>query len=372
MSHRPLAHVVVDDGLRQIDAQPPISRVAAAMLEQWLDLSEVERRTFVALSRELLSSSDLVESSTLDLSERFQALAVIAQGQVGRVDTIINLAKSVEVDGKSVPLENAMHTVETVLVNVIEAILKVSKHAMRMVYALEAVGQDVERSEQCVVQIEAINARTRYLALNAAIEASHAGGAGGAFGVIAREMKELSQEIAQTSGQVGERIAAIRRGMQEGHTVLREIATLDLAEHIMAKEQIDSLIVGIMTQNSAFTAALQDTANSSEELKRTIGQLITGMQFQDRTKQHLGQVIDVLGVLQENTSMLRQATRDALPDLPEASGLENGWVERIVERQTLGAVKQRMLTQLLSGGGGDDDVPDKPVAETEDDGVELF
>nr|WP_321986578.1 methyl-accepting chemotaxis protein [uncultured Lichenicoccus sp.] len=340
-------------------AIPPVSDAATHMLQQWLELSEVERRTFVALSRELTRSSDLVETSTLDLSERFQNLAVIAQGQVGRVDMIIGLAKSIEVDGEAMPLDDAMHRVEQVLSKVIDAILSVSKHAMRMVYALEEVARDVEGSEQCVVQIEAINAKTRYLALNAAIEASHAGGAGGAFGVIAREMKELSAETAQASRQVGIRISAVRASVREGHGVLREIATLDLSEHITAKEQIDSLIVGIMAQNNAFKAALADTAQSSGDLTHTIGQLITGMQFQDRTKQHISQVIDVLAVLQENALALQHATREALPGLAR-DGLVNGdWVERIVEKQTLGSVKRRMLTQLLADAeAGPETAPD--------------
>ena len=348
----------------------PVSDAAFGMLQQWLELSEVERRTFVALSRELTRSSDLVETSTLDLSERFQDLAVIAQGQVRRVDMIIGLAKSIEVGGEAIPLDDAMRRVEQVLTKVIEAILSVSKNAMRMVYALEGVARDVEGSEQCVVQIEAINARTRYLALNAAIEASHAGGAGGAFGVIAREMKELSQEIAEASQQVGRRISAVGVSVREGHGVLREIATLDLSQHIMAKEQIDGLTVGIMAQNTAFTAALADAAQSSGDLTRTIGQLITGMQFQDRTKQHIAQVVDVLAVLQENTLALQSATRQALPGLPPDRVVGGDWVERIVEKQTLGSVKRRMLTQLLTER--DAEAATGPETAADADDIELF
>lgn len=348
----------------------PVSDAAAMMLQKWLELSEVERRTFVALSRELIRSSDLVEVSTLDLSERFQDLAAIARGQVGQVDKIIGLAKSIEVDGEAVPIEDAMHQVEQVLVKVIGAILAVSKHAMRMVYALDQVAGDIEGSEQCVRQIDAINAKTRYLALNAAIEASRAGGAGGTFGVIAREMKDLSQEIATMSGAVNGRISAIRIGMQESHSVLREIATLDLSEHIMAKQQIDYLLVGIMAQNDAFKAALADTAQTSGDLTKTIGQLITGMQFQDRTKQHLAQVVDVLGVLQANTLALQEATITAVPRLAGASGVGHDWVERIVGKQTLGAAKHRMLTQLLSDRDTEVDIAAEAPAEASE--IELF
>ena len=356
---------------------PPAEPKAIEVIRRWLELSELERRAFGALARELTASSDLVESSTADLSERFQTLALIAQAQTGRVTRIIEVSETITVDGEAVPLGAAMKSVEAVLLKVIDTILSVSKHAMRMVYALNDVAQDVQGAEDCASQIEKINSQTNYLALNAAIEASRPVASGAAFGVIAHEMKALSLATAVTSKQVRERMSAVANGVRCGQLVLQEIATLDMSEHIVAKDQIDSLIAGVIAQNRTFNAVLAEAADSSADMMGTISKLITGMQFQDRTKQHIGHVIDTLGVLADGTTAAQHATLQVFPGVFEAGAIDESQILRMIENQTLGAVKQRLLTRLLSGGAAQDEEPmhiadhhiqDSPVAGD----VELF
>jgi len=346
---------------------PP--NAAVELIGRWLDLSELERRAFAALSRELAMSSDLVETSTLDLSERFQALAAGAQQQMQRVDRIIAAANSIVVAGEAMPLEAAMRAVGDVLVQVIETILAMSRHATRMVQALEDVGRHVAGAEQCVAQIDTINTQTRYLALNAAIEANRSGDAGAAFRVIAREIKDLSRATETTSRQVRDNIASVMRGVRVGHDVLQEIATLDMAEQIRAKDRLDLLIDGVIAQNRSFGAVLEETADSSAEMARTIGQLVSGIQFQDRTKQLLGHVIDALAVLQEGSRSLQQATSESFPGTFQPGTVDAALLQRIVEKQTLGAVKQRFLARLLAEGEAG--AAPEPAGPAQDD-IELF
>ncbi len=333
----------------------PTDSPAIELIGRWLELSELDRRAFVALARELTVSSDLVESSTLDLSARFQTLATMAQAQMGRVESIIAVAKSIEVNGEAVPLDAAMHDAEGVLRKVIETIVTISKHAVRMVDALDEVARDVAGAEQCVARIEAINTQTRYLALNAAIEASRSGEAAAAFQVIAREIKELSQATDETSRQVRERISSVSRGVRTGHDVLQEIANMDMSEHLAAKDQLHALISGIISQNIAFGAVLTDAAGASADIAGTIGQVISGMQFQDRTKQHIGHVVDALAALGEGTLSVQTATLAAFPGVFEVGAIDRDRLHQIVEKQTLGAVRQRILTRLLNGDDAGED-----------------
>jgi methyl-accepting chemotaxis protein len=342
-------------------AAQPAGSAAMDLMRRWCELSELERRAFMALARELSVSSDVIERSTLDLSERFQALAEIAQGQVGRVDRIIAAASALEVDGVVVPMDTALQSVESTLAKAIETILFVSKHAMRMVYTLEDIARDVEGAALCSGQIETINRQARYLALNAAIEATRSGTSGAAFNVIAREMKLLSQETERTAVQVRERISAVTNGVRRGHDVMQQIATLDLSENILAKERIDSLLTGIASQHAAFGGVLAETAEASSNMAGTVGQLITGFQFQDRTKQHLAQVIATLAALEEGTLAIQHDTQAAFPGLFEPGGLDKAALGRIIERQTLGAMKARILTRLLA---------DESESDAADDGAQ--
>jgi methyl-accepting chemotaxis protein len=345
---------------------------AMDMIRRWLELSELERRAFVALTRELNVSSDLVEQSALDLSERFQALAGIAQAQVGRVDRIIAAASALQVEGEVVSLDTALQSVEVTLRKAIETVLFVSKHAMRMVYTLDDVARDVAGAEQCSGQIETINRQARYLALNAAIEAARSGSNGAAFNVIAHEMKELSHATERTALQVRERISAVTGGVRRGHDVMREIASLDLSENILAKERIDSLLAGIATQHNAFNAVLAETAGASAEMAGTVGHLIVGMQFQDRTKQHMAQVIETISALEEATIAAQLATNTAFPGVFQTGDIDRATLSRIIAKQTLGAMKARILTRLLADGDDDAAAAGDGVDETQGGDIELF
>jgi methyl-accepting chemotaxis protein len=345
---------------------------AMELIRRWCDLSELERRAFIALSQELTFSSDLVEQSTLDLSERFQALASIAQAQVGRVDRIIEVASGLEVDGVVVPLDAALQSVDGALTKAIETILFVSKHAMRMVYTLDDVARDVAAAQQISGQIEVINRQARYLALNAAIEAARSGAAGAAFSVIAHEMKQLAQATERTAVEVRDRIADVTAGVGRGHAVMQEIATLDLSQNIMAKERIDSLLAGIAAQHASFGVVLAETAASSSAMAATVGQLIVGMQFQDRTKQHIAGVIETLGVLRETTVAMQEFSAASFPGRFAPGGFDEVALERIIERQTLGGMKARILRRLLTAECSTETVADQNTAGDAAGDIELF
>jgi methyl-accepting chemotaxis protein len=347
------------------------SAEAEDLLERWLALGELDRRAFLVMTRELTGSCTDLEASVVSLSTRFQELAASAQAQVGRVQAIVEAAQSIEANGKRIQLSDATRFIEDVLVKVIDTVLAVSKHAMRMVYALEDVAKDVDGAEKCVTQIHTINKQTRFLALNAAIEARRAGANGAAFEVIAHEIKELAKDTDRTAKDVSERIGSVAAGVRRGHAVLQEIATIDMSEHIIAKDQLDALLTGIVAQNETFRTILADAMTASTDLSATIGPLIVSLQFQDRVTQHLTHVIDALAVLQQASSELQEETRGAIPGRFEGT-IDAEWVRRIVDQQTLGAVRQRFLAQLLSDNPGDPGELPAMEAEAANDDIELF
>jgi hypothetical protein len=79
-------------------------------------------------------------------------------------------------------------------------------------------------SAKKIAEIEQFCGRTRILALNALIESARAGQAGAAFGVVANEVKEFSQQIAELArdfrGEINRHTAEINR--------LGEVAARDL------------------------------------------------------------------------------------------------------------------------------------------------
>ena len=353
-------------------ADPNPSGAAEGLLIRWLELSELERRAFIAMARELTASSAIVERSAIDLSQRFQTLAESAKAQVTRVEAVIASAQSIHVGNEDLTLNEATGFIEEVLVKVIDTVLNVSKNAMRMVYSLDDVTVEVEAASQCVAQLQTINQQIRFLAINTAIEAARADRNGSTFNVIAREIRALAAETDDTVKTVSGRIAAIRDSVSRSHATLREIATVDMSSHIIAKERLDALLAGMVAQNADFTTILSAAAGASADLSTTIAPLIMGLQFQDRTAQLVAHVIEALGTLGEAGEALRQATHDAMPGTFAPGAVDQAWLARLVEKQTLGDVRKRFLEHLIN-----DPLPDEAAipAETHDTGggdIDLF
>lgn len=355
------------DGSLLADHSDVRAEPAVALLERWLDLGEVERRAFLAMAEELTVTSDLIERSTLDLTARFRDLAAAAATQTARVERVAAIAKAVEVDGRPISMTQATGLVETALVDAVGALENVASQAATMVRALDDVVRDVADAEQCVARIETINTQARFVALNATIEANRAATSGGAFKVIAHELKELSLATDSTSKLVRERIASIARAVRAAHAQLKAIAGADTSGHAATRRQLDSVLAGMVGQNRALGDVLDETMESSAEMAGTIARLVTGAQFQDRTTQHLMHISDALKALGEIAESLQHETRGTVPALRDHHALSEALIHRLLDGQTLSTVRQRFFAKLVGGGA-------MAEAEQADPGgdVELF
>ena len=82
---------------------------------------------------------------------------------------------------------------------------------------------------------------------------TRAGKNGAAFEVIAREIQRAVEPDRRTVSSVSDRIASIATSVDRSQGMLREIASVDMSEHILAKDRLDALLTGIMAQNDEFT-----------------------------------------------------------------------------------------------------------------------
>lgn len=343
-----------------------LSPAVAELLRRWLDLSELERRAFSTLVTEISTTSTMVENATVDLSDRFQALAEASQDQLNRMTSIIDVANAVHVDGEDIPLSDVTKFVESVLVDVIETILALSKHAMNMVYALDDVAREVDKAEQSIVGIEKINRQTNLLALNATIEAHRAGEAGKTFVVVANEVRDLSRSTNQLAETIRAQIGAVAAGVRQGHAILKQIATIDMSTHILAKDRLDKLMGGLNDQHQHFSTVLMEAARASNHISETVSQLVTGIQFQDRAKQHMEHVIDTLHVLERAVQELQGQVRAAVPDLSWSGGINEDWLRQIVDGYRLADLRKRFVARVL--------LNEQPESMSDNDtgSIELF
>ncbi|RUQ74212.1 methyl-accepting chemotaxis protein [Azospirillum doebereinerae] len=323
--------------------------VTTELLSTWLGFADVQRRTLDVVQGELTRTSTTVENATLDLSDRFRQLAEKALEQSERVEQIVQLAGSVSIDGERVPMDQLVVGMQDMITDMVSNIVTLSRHAMSMVYLLDDVQKDVGDLEKAIGDIDAINRQTNFLALNATIEASRAGEAGRTFAVVAQEVRHLSRSTGELADRMRNKVTAVVKGVRNGHDILRQIANTDMSPQMLAKERVDKTMDSLVEQTSHFQSVLETAAGVSSDMSSTIAHVITGMQFQDLTKQRIEAINDSLAIMGAGLAELETRIRAQIP--PGIGAQEpQEWLNHLLDRFTLSEMRERFVRRLLLEG----------------------
>ena len=332
---------------RAADAAP--AQDHQRLLQRWMALADMQQRVIATLAAEIARTSDFVETEADSLSLRFQRLADSAQKQTSRVDSLTDLAMGIEVEGESVRIEAVAKLFEGTLSEVVAKILLLSKDSMSMVYALDTLGASVQNVGQCNTAIDVINSTLNMLALNARIEGERAGAAGAAFRVVANEVYELSKTVKTLAATMKTEIKAITDGIMTSHDTLKRVATVDLSDNIMVKERLEVQLKALVVRNSGLEVVVADAVRESEAISADVTGMVTGIQFQDRTKQRLEHVVDTLQVIGKALEEIRSSTTREVPELAAATETDLGWIKDLLSRYTMSDMRERFVAQILEG-----------------------
>jgi methyl-accepting chemotaxis protein len=329
-----------------LEVVPPLSH--AALLQRWMSLAEMQQRVIQALVAEVTNTSSFVETEADTLSGSFQRLAVSAQQQTARVDSLTSLATGIEVDGQNVPIDRIAALLEGTLGDVVEKIMYLSKGSMSMVYALDELKMSVQRIEKCMELLDGVNNTTNMLALNARIEAERAGTSGAAFRVVADEVRELSKVTQGLATSMKVELKGLNDGFAHSHATLQGVATIDMSGNILAKERLEVLMQALARRGASLEAIVADAVKEAEMISADVDGMVTGIQFQDRTRQRLEHVVDALHVIDQALDEIKNSTATILPELVGAAP-DMEWVKKLLERFTLGETRARFVAHLLDG-----------------------
>jgi methyl-accepting chemotaxis protein len=125
---------------------------------------------------------------------------------------------------------------------------------------------------QVVKVISSIAQQTNLLALNATIEAARAGEAGKGFSVVANEVKNLSVQTAQATGDIAQKIEAIQNDANSAIQAIAQIRAI-----VQQISGIQVTIAGAVEEQAATTAEMGRNASEAARGVQEISRNVTGV-----------------------------------------------------------------------------------------------
>ena len=263
------------DGARQMErmhqAQDEQKRQAEearqAGMRQMADALEAQVGAIVgrvtAASLEMRSSSVRMAASAEQTSARASGVAGSASQASDNVRTVAAATDELTASIREI----AKHVDQSKTV-----IGRADDEARLSAALMRTLSEDAARITEILSLIGDIADQTNLLALNATIEAARAGQAGKGFAVVAAEVKALSRQASQATGQIAERIAAVQAGSNQAVQAINSIAlvTGELSE-------IGSFLARSVARQTRATADIGDNvgqaATRTDQAARDIGEV---------------------------------------------------------------------------------------------------
>lgn len=282
------------------------------LLQQWLNLSADERAHFARLVAELNTAATAAEEKNLALANRFGAMANASRLEAKKAASVIEQLESVTVQGEKFDMQAITQMADSLVNDVIGAVMGLARNAMRMVYSLEDVSKSLVATETSIEGIERINRQTIMLALNARIEAERAGAAGATFKVVADEVKALSNNTDSMAIQLREQIDSISANAQNNDSILRALAEIDISRFVTTRNKIRDLNERMHLQSKQNGKLLGELGNTMQAMSTTLDALVEDMQKNAEWKPLLRQALGIIAELSDNFETLQQQTAAAL------------------------------------------------------------
>ena len=166
---------------------------------------------------------------------------------------------------------------------------------------VEGLSVAAERINQVVNLINEIAAQTNLLALNATIEAARAGEAGKGFAVVAGEVKNLANQTAKATEEIGAQIAEMQRATGQVVVDIREIGGI-----ISSIDEITEVISKAVEEQQGASVAIarnvQEAASGTDTVSRHVNEINASV---GESSQVAAQVLMTASDLSRDADILR-------------------------------------------------------------------
>lgn len=258
-----------------------------------------------------------------------QSLNRVVDLASSQVDALRSLLGSRTQSGRGSADEQVERT-RTFLRTLHSALDEQTSHADRSLEQAQVIAEMSQR-------VGALASQARMLAINARIEAAHAGAAGGAFGILAGEMRRLAEEIAGANSTIKDLVDEVSEAAPR---MSKSVAALKLQTDSFSTDFSDGMH-NIEADRAEAEETVQRVLAASDEASQAIVQAaldtLSHLQFQDVVSQGLMRIDARLR--EHQVSMARAFGQD--PDsqnFPAAAHVEVGG-EKPIDAPDAGVVQ---------------------------------
>jgi methyl-accepting chemotaxis protein len=250
-----------------------------------------------AFFEDLRNSISNIANTAQSLGDSSGELSSISQQMAGNAEE--TSAQANVVSAASEEISRSVQTVATGSEEMSASIKEISHNAQEAARvaanavnvaetANTTVGKLGESSAEIGEVIKVINSiaeQTNLLALNATIEAARAGEAGKGFAVVANEVKELANQTAKATDEIGGKIQAIQTDTQGAVEAIVEISKV-----IDQINDISNTIASAVEEQTATTAEIGRNVDEAARGSSEINKNISGVaQAAEETSEGVGQ-----------------------------------------------------------------------------------
>jgi methyl-accepting chemotaxis protein len=175
--------------------------------------------------------------------------------------------------------------------------------AARATETIRQLGESSAEIGNVIKLITSIAEQTNLLALNATIEAARAGDAGKGFAVVASEVKDLAQETARATEDIGVRVNAIQQ---------------DTGGAVEVISRITEVIAKINDYQTTIASAVEEQTATTGEMSRSISEVALGS---SRIAANIADVAGASAGAVQGVTQTRQASNEVARTAEQLRGL---------------------------------------------------
>ena len=279
-----IRHLIESDGALTNSIKADLKRVVTTV-EQVKTASNtiMDGITVVReLATENKHGSDIVVdgmSKLTDHNGQLQSRTASSQEMTGDINSQVQNVASMINDMVSLTAESGKHakTSSVDLESLVQTAGTMADLSNEVEHILDAFKAEFETVKQETGTIDSISSQTNLLALNASIEAARAGEAGKGFSVVAEQIRKLSTETKDSSGQISEALSRLDEISGKMTSSIEE--TLKLIQATLEKVTQTGENVNKITQDSSLLGEHIQTIDSAmKEVESSNRQLVENME----------------------------------------------------------------------------------------------